>query len=254
MGKYGGMFIVGVLAVCVGFAISMQVSLGQNLDQGGLVPIVKITPYQAELEKLQLEKEQAIEELRVIEERLARIERENAEDDTLVAGLVADLERYKMAAGVLDVKGPGLIITIEDPPPIEGAEIDAYGDIMTHFDLMLSLVNRLKEAGAEAISINGNRLVNLTEMVLAGDNVNINSNPTASPYKVLVIGDPDTMESAVTIKYGIISTMRDLYNLRVLIERSDELAIARYNGSVTNFRYAQPVATEAETDAGQGVD
>jgi uncharacterized protein YlxW (UPF0749 family) len=182
----------------------------------------------------------------VIEERLARIEKENAEDDTLVAGLVADLDRYKMAAGVLDVRGPGLIITIEDPVPVEGAEIDAYGDIMTHFDLMLSLVNRLKEAGAEAISINGNRLVNLTEMVLAGDNVNINSNPTASPYKVLVIGDPDTMESAVTIKYGVISTMRDLYNLRVSIEKAEDIMIARYNGSVTNFRYAQPVVTEAE--------
>ncbi|MDR2355421.1 MAG: DUF881 domain-containing protein [Clostridiales Family XIII bacterium] len=241
MKQYGGMLVVGVLAVCVGFAISMQISLGQNPDQGGLVPIGKVTPYQAELEKLQLEKDQAIEELRVIEERLARIEMENAEDDTLVAGLVADLDRYKMAAGVLDVKGPGLIITIEDPPPIEGAETDAYGDIMTHFDLMLSLVNRLKEAGAEAISINGNRLVNLTEMVLAGDNVNINSNPTASPYTLLVIGDPDTMESAITIKFGIVSTMRDMYSLRVSIEKSQEIAIARYNGSVTNFRYAQPV-------------
>jgi uncharacterized protein YlxW (UPF0749 family) len=175
---------------------------------------------------------------------LARIEKENAEDDTLVAGLVADLDRYKMAAGVLDVKGPGLIITIEDPPPAEGAEADIYGDIMTHFDLMLSLVNRLKESGAEAISINGNRLVNLTEMVLAGDNVNINSNPTASPYKLLVIGDPDTMEAAVTINFGTISTMRDMYNLRVSIEKAEELAIARYNGSVTNFRYAQPVVTE----------
>jgi uncharacterized protein YlxW (UPF0749 family) len=250
MGKYGGMFIVGVLAVCVGFAISMQISLGQNPDRGGLVPVAKVTPYQAELEKLQLEKDRAMEELRVIEERLALIEKENAEGDTLVAGLVADLDRYKMAAGVLDVKGPGLIITIEDPPPIEGAEIDVYGDIMTHFDLMLSLVNRLKEAGAEAISINGNRLVNLTEMVLAGDNVNINSNPTASPYKLLAIGDPDTMDSAVTIKYGIISTMRDLYNLRVSIEKSEEITVARYNGSVTNFRYAQPVVTEAGRNAG----
>ncbi|MDR2295296.1 MAG: DUF881 domain-containing protein [Clostridiales Family XIII bacterium] len=245
MNKYGGMFVVGVLAVCVGFAISMQISLGQNPDQGGLVPIGKVTPYQAELEKLQLEKDGAIEELRVIEERLARIEKENAEDDTLVAGLVADLDRYKMAAGVLDVKGPGLILTIEDPPPIEGAEADVYGDIMTHFDLMLSLVNRLKEAGAEAISINGNRLVNLTEMVLAGENVNINSNPTASPYTLLVIGDPDTMESAITIKFGIVSTMRDMYNLRVSIEKSQEITVARYNGSVTNFRYAQPV-TEAD--------
>jgi uncharacterized protein YlxW (UPF0749 family) len=146
-----------------------------------------------------------------------------------------------MAAGVLDVRGPGLIISIEDPPPPEGAEVDPYSDIMTHFDLMLSLVNRLKEAGAEAISINGHRVVNLTEMVLAGDNVNINSKPTAPPYKVMAIGDPDTIESAITIKFGIINVMRG-YSLHVDIEKKEEITIARYNGSVTNFRYAQPVA------------
>jgi uncharacterized protein YlxW (UPF0749 family) len=76
--------------------------------------------------------------------------------------------------------------------------------------------------------------------------VNINSNPTASPYKLLVIGDPDTIEAAITIKFGIVSTMRDYYNLRVSIEKSDEITIARYNGSVTNFRYAQPFVADGE--------
>jgi uncharacterized protein YlxW (UPF0749 family) len=245
MKQYGGMIVVGLLAICIGFAISMQISSGQNAGQGGLVPIGKVTPYQAELEKLQLEKDKATEDLRAIEERLALIEKENAEDNTVLMGLVEDLERYKMTAGVLDVKGPGLIITIEDPIPLEGAEVDPYSQIMTHFDLILSLVNRLKEAGAEAISINGHRLVNLTEMVLAGDNVNINSTPTAPPYKVMVIGEADTIESAVTIKFGIVSIMRE-YSLRVSIEKKDEITIPRYNGSVTNFRFAQPA------EAGEG--
>ena len=241
----GGMFVVGILAVFIGFAISMQIASSENSDQGGLIPIGKLAPYQAELEKLQMERDTAIGELRVLEARITQIEKENAEDNTLLAGLVADLDRYKMAAGVLDVKGPGLIITMEDPPPVEGAEEDQYSEIMTHFELLLSLVNRLKEAGAEAVSINGHRVVNLTEIVLAVDNVNINSKPTAPPYKVMAIGDPDIMESAITIKFGIIHTMR-AYSIRVSIEKKDEVSIARYKGSVTNFRYAQPVDAEAE--------
>jgi uncharacterized protein YlxW (UPF0749 family) len=241
MKTYGGMLVVGILAVCIGFAISIQISSGQSVeDQGGLVPISKVTPYQAELEKLQLEKEKATEELRILEERLSQIEKENVEEDTVLRGLVEDLDRFKMAAGVLDVKGSGLVVTIEDPEPVEGTDVDQYSDIMTHYELLLSLVNRLKEAGAEAISINGHRVVTLTEIVLAGDNVNINSKPTAPPYKVMAIGDPDTMESAITIKFGIIDTMRN-YSLRVSLEKKEEITIARFNGSVTNFRYAQPV-------------
>jgi hypothetical protein len=48
------------------------------------------------------------------------------------------------------------------------------------------------------------------------------------------------MESAITIKFGIIDTMRN-YSLRVSLEKKEEITIARFNGSVTNFRYAQPV-------------
>jgi uncharacterized protein YlxW (UPF0749 family) len=240
LNKYGGLLMVSLLAICIGFAISVQITSVGNSDQGGLVPIGKVAPYQAQLEKLQLERNSLTEELRLAEERLAGIEKENAEEDSLLAGALSESERYKMAAGVLDVVGPGLIITLDDPLPVEGTEQDQYSEIMTHFELLLGLVNRLKEAGAEAISINGHRVVNLTEIVLAGDNVNINSRATAPPYKILAIGDPDTMDSAINIKHGIMSTIK-YYSIRVTIEKSDEINIAGYNGSVTGFRYARPV-------------
>ncbi|MDR1135695.1 MAG: DUF881 domain-containing protein [Clostridiales Family XIII bacterium] len=240
MNKYGGMLVVSLLAVCIGFAISVQITSGEMPDQGGLVPIGKVAPYQDELERLQLERDAMTEDLRVKEERLAAYEKEAAEEDTFFATTLSELERYKMAAGVVDVVGPGLIITLDDPLPMEGAEQDRYSEIMTHFELLLGLVNRLKEAGAEAVSINGHRVVNLTEIVLAGDNVNINARATAPPYKILAIGDPDTMDSAINIKHGIMSTIK-YYSIRVSIEKSDTVNIARYNGSVTGFRYARAV-------------
>lgn len=253
MKQYGGMIVVGVLAVFIGLAISLQASAGQNSDQGGLVPVSQLKPYQAELEKLSIEKENAVQALVKLEERMAQIEKEKAEDDFFLKGVVTDLERYKMVAGVLDVKGPGLSITIDDPLPAdEHADQQQYSIIMLRFDLLLSLVNRLKEAGAEAISINGHRIVSTTEIVLAGDNVNINSQPTAPPYRVLAIGNPATMEAAITIKYGVIDTMRTDNGLRVSIEKKEEITVPRYNGTVTEFRYAQPVIQQsAQTDDDQ---
>ena len=245
MRKFGSMLVVAIVAVCIGFAISMQIASSGNTEQGGLVPITRILPYQTELEKLQIEKDMAMEQLRSYEERIAQIEKSHAEDDTILSGLIDDLERYKMLAGVLDVNGPGIVITLDDPSPMEDVEYDQYSEIMTHFELLLGLVNRLKEAGAEAVSINGHRVVTMTEIVLAGDNVNINSKPTAPPYKVMAIGDPDTMESAITIKHGIISNIKE-YSIRVSIEKRDDITINRYNGA-TNFRYAQSITADQTT-------
>lgn len=61
---------------------------------------------------------------------------------------------------------------------------------MLRSDLLLSLVNKMKDAGAEAISINGQRIITTTEISLAGNNVNINTVPTAPPYVIKAIGNP----------------------------------------------------------------
>ena len=134
-----------------------------------------------------------------------------------------------------------MIITLEDPAVDE--EIgDNYSELIYRYDLILELVNRLREAGAEAISINGHRIVNTTEISLAGDNVNINGTPTAPPYAVKAIGKPVTMESALTIRFGILEQMKS-YGIRTDLIRQDELGIPRYSGVVT-FRYAKPVVSE----------
>jgi uncharacterized protein YlxW (UPF0749 family) len=100
----------------------------------------------------------------------------------------------------------------------------------------------MKDAGAEAISINGQRMIVTTEISLAGDNVNINTVPTAPPYIIKAIGNPDTIESTLTIRFGIIEQMKS-YGLRINIEKKKEIEIPRYSG-IIKYRYAEPVAEQ----------
>ena len=173
-----------------------------------------------------------------------KLQEDKAKEDDSLQAVLADQEKYKLAAGVVEVKGPGVIITLEDPAVDE--EIgDSYSELIYRYDLILELVNRLREAGAEAISINGHRIVNTTEISLAGDNVNINGTPTAPPYAVKAIGKPDTLESALTIRFGILEQMRN-YGIRTDMIRQDEIVIPRYSGVIT-FRYAKPVIYEEGT-------
>jgi len=239
MKKYSGLIVVGILALFIGLILSIQLRMTAGGDQGGLVPLAKVRGYEAELKMVKDEKEAINQELLDLEDRLNSIEGEKAKDDAFVDGLVSDLEKYKSSAGVLDVQGPGVLVTIKDPVVTDEYEQD-FSVIMFNYELLLSLVNKLKEAGAEAISINEQRIVATTEISMAGNNVNINGTPTAPPYYVKAIGNPDTLDSAINIRSGIVETMKMKYNLIVSTSEKDELTIPRYTGTI-KFKYAKPV-------------
>ena len=239
MKKYSGVIVVGILALFIGFILSVQISTNAGSDQGGLVPLGKLKGYEAELKKVQDEKAEALQQLIDLEQRLKDIESEKAEEDTFVQGMISDLEKFRMAAGVVDVEGPGLLITIKDP--ITDKYQEDYSVITNNYELLLGLVNRLKEAGAEAVSINEQRISNNTEISLAGSNININGTATAPPYYVKAIGNPETLDGAITLRGGIIHTMKTKYNLVVDTEIKEKVIISRYTGIIA-FKYAKPVA------------
>jgi uncharacterized protein YlxW (UPF0749 family) len=238
-----GIIVVGLLSLFIGLILSVQISTNAGSDQGGLVPLGKLTGYEAELSKVKEEKAEALQQLIDLEERIADIENQKADEDTLVSGMVADLEKFRMFSGVVDVQGPGVLITINDP--VADKYQEDYSVITNNFDLLLGLVNRLKEAGAEAVSINEQRISNNTEISLAGSNININGTPTAPPYFIKAIGNPGTLDGAVNLRGGIIYTMKLKYNLVVDTEMKEKIVIGRYN-DVINFKYAIPVSEAKE--------
>ena len=165
-----------------------------------------------------------------------------AAEDAVIEGLLSDTEKYRLLTGAVDVRGPGITITIKDPVITDEYQ-DDISVITYHYEELLSLVNKLKEAGAEAISINDHRIVQTTEISLAGQNININGSATAPPYHIKAIGNPTTMENALTIRGGIIETLKKTYNLTVELQSEENIVIPRYSG-VINFRYAKPIEEE----------
>lgn len=234
--------MVGILALFIGLVLSVQISTNSGSDQGGLVPLGKLKGYEEELKKVKNEKAEVVQQLIDLEQRLKDIEDERANEDTFVSGMVQDLDKYRMFSGVVDVQGPGIIVTIKDP--IADKYQEDYSVITNNYDLLLGLVNRLKEAGAEAVSINEQRISNNTEISLAGENININGTPTAPPYIVKAIGNPQTLDGAITLRGGIIYTMKMKYNLIVDTEIKDKIVIGRYN-DIIKFKYAKPVSEAA---------
>jgi len=147
------------------------------------------------IDRVQAETEQADE----LQRRLValRAEVDGARDDALAATSAgsaarADLDQLSALAGVAAVHGPGIKVVVDDAP--SGTE-RAGGVTGRVLDTDLQrLLNGLWAAGAEAISVNGLRLTELTAVRSAGDAILVAYRPLSPPYEILAIGDPDDLE------------------------------------------------------------
>ncbi|MBF8982238.1 DUF881 domain-containing protein [Lutibacter sp. B2] len=236
---------IGIVCVILGIVITLQFRTVQNNYLQGIGSGQKAQELAAELKKTREEKQALISEVNALEGKIKEIEEAESKEDVLVKNISSELEKYKVISGVRPVKGSGVVVVVDDPLMDPQFPLDV-SVIMYNYDLLLSLINKLNDAGAEAISINEQRFVSRTEISLAGSNVNINSVPTAPPFVIKAIGNSDTLASVLNIRFGIVEQMRsDRYNLQVSVKKQDEINIPRYN-EVIKFRYAKPVEEQQQ--------
>lgn len=155
----------------------------------------------------------------------------NSREETSIL-LDKELEQTNLLLGKTNVIGEGIIITLQDN---EERTIVA-GDLRT-------LINELKLAGAEAISINDKRVINMTEIVDVNGRILINEDPTVSPYVVKAIGNQKYLSSALSLKTsGFIDSYTQLGKTVEMIEDKN-ISITAYNSrkSQMEFRYAKEV-------------
>ncbi len=241
--RIAGYVLVCILTMAIGFLIALQIkTTAQSGDYaGGMISLAQAQASAAELKQLKSEKESLGRQLEEIEAKVKEYESSVSDDSSILQEKHEEIAKYKMFSGMSDVEGPGVIVTIDDPESEHGVSGDSI--ITYNYELLLVLVNKMREADAEAISINDQRITAYTEISLAGSNVNINSVPTAPPYEVRAIGNPSTLESTLGIRYGILYSMKNDYGLTVHLYKKDSVRIPRYTG-VIEFEYAKTVEEE----------
>ena len=138
--------------------------------------------------------------------------------------LQQELDQINMILGKTDVQGQGVIITINK---VESEDVPAISAI----DLQL-IVNSLKNAGAEAISINNERIINTTDIVDIADlYIIINAQRILAPYEIKAIGDQTYLESGLLGNGGIVDELRSVGE-DIKIEKSNKVVITKYTGEI----------------------
>ena len=135
--------------------------------------------------------------------------------------------------GMTEVTGPGVIITLTDGTGIATSTLNPSQLIVHDLDI-LSVVNELINAGAEAISINDQRWVLTTAISCRGNTIDINGERIGAPFVIKAIGLPEYLAGLERVG-GYLELMRG-QGVGVNLERSNNITIPKYSG-VINFQY-----------------
>jgi Uncharacterized protein conserved in bacteria len=149
--------------------------------------------------------------------------------DMEMADLQKELQLANMVGGLYPVEGPGISITMSESPGSLQANESGNGSIVNVLDL-LRLVNELRASGAEAITVNDQRITAMSEINWSGSMIVVNENRVAPPFHIQAIGDPSLLESGMSLKGGYLETLK-FTGMQIEMKKVDKIKMAAYNGS-----------------------
>lgn len=216
---------VAIAMVCVVLGIMLAVQFRTTRDIKASVPYQRVEDLSRQLSKVEKERDALLSEVYALR---------NASG---YQAYTRELQQVKMAAGLMPVQGPGVVVTIDDSkrPTKPGENPNLY---LIHDDDILKVINELRAAGAEAISINGQRLVASSEIRCAGPTLSVNNTRYSPPYEISAIGEPKTLESSLKLRGGVVETLQ-FWGIQVSVKIQDLVKIPAYKGAF-QFQYAKP--------------
>ena len=240
---------LAVMAVCVvvGFLLAAQLRGVQLAGAADATNASRLETLQSLYNDVVEERDGLTEQVGQLQSELELYRQQAASGDEGSEALKTELEQMVITAGLTDVEGPGVTVVLEDSTQANVTGDEA--DYLIHDNDILSVINELRSAGAEAISLNGERILATSEVRCTGAVVTVNGRRYAAPYVIFAIGDPDTLYSALTMRNGVVDILSQ-WGITVRVTASDQLLIPAYSGTV-DYQYAKPVAPDE--DGGEGV-
>ena len=134
------------------------------------------------------------------------------------------MEQLLRFAGLTAVSGPGVAVTMNDSSTRGGGDMNAY---LVHAEDLLAVVNELHAAGAEAVSINGQRMVGNSAITCAGSIVMVNGVRVAAPFEIKAVGEPDVLQSALYFPGGVVDNLAP-WGIEISVQKQEVVEVPAY--------------------------
>ena len=171
MNNKGQTIIIVILCFLLGLMLASQFKSIDNAG-GGIIPIQRAQELTSELKAIKEERSALYEEIEILRQKIIEYE-ESAAKTGQFAEALKELERVRIIAGITDLEA-GNNSTLNDSklPNQVGEDPNLY---LIHADDLLKTINELFSAGAEAVSINEQRVISTTEIRCVGSTISINN-------------------------------------------------------------------------------
>ena len=225
--------ILGIMCFILTVAVVMQYKTVENASQIAGTNIN--SDLKTEVLKWKEKYEDIYSQLGKSKKELEDVREVASNNDSSSSDLQHQLKTLNALIGTTDVQGQGVIITISDNNSITSDTVgvlDNINNYLIHDRDLLILVNEAKNAGAEAISINDERIINTTSITCDGNVVLVNDNKISSPFVIKIIGSPEAILGAINRPGGYLKNDLEPYGLVNSVEKKDNISISKYGGVI----------------------
>ena len=228
--------IIFLFSIIVGIFIANQMKL--NVEYYIPITLESLENTRAEIESVKKEIVELNERLEEKNEHLERLKNISKGEENILDILKREVRENKIQAGFYPMEGPGISIKMYDNPEQEIIGFSVNDDIVHDVDI-LNIINDLRLAGAEAISINGERVINSSEIKCGGPIIRINEKSFATPFVLEAIGDPKVLMAAVNAPGTYGDTLKNVFFIGFEPREENKIIIPGYRGNI-EFKYARP--------------
>ena len=221
---------IGISAFVLVAVIFMQFKVVEQTDLTSIETMTE-SELRSELLAWREKYSQLQEKQDEVSTKIEEYKEEYKSDEETERLLENELQALKVLLGETEVQGTGIVVTISE----ENIENDKI-----NYEDLLYIVNELKGAGAEAISINGHRIISRSDIVYinvdgADSYVKINGKRILAPYTIKAIGNQTYLESALLGVGGYVDELRK-WGFDIQIKRSEKVKIEAYSNELS-FKY-----------------
>jgi uncharacterized protein YlxW (UPF0749 family) len=235
--------LVPVVALVAGllFATSSRTALGTDLRAGESTQLSQlIQQRQATVVRQQ-------DELALLQQRVQALTDQAASRNGEVASAQGAGSVEEPSAGLTELTGPGLSVTLDDAPPQSRGTLPAdvpVDNLVIHQSDVQGVVNALWAAGADGVAIMGQRLIATSAVICVGNTLLLHGRTYSPPFVVTAVGNSGAMRQQLAASYdvGLLKTAVDLFGLTYQVTDQREVSLPAYDGSL-ELQYAHRSGT-----------
>ena len=218
---------IGIMSFMMIYVMLIQFNIVKEYD-GEEIELMRETELKDALASYKEKHEEINNQIIDTNAKIEEYQKNEKSKEDAIALLEEEVEQKNMLLGITDVQGEGIIITMSNPSDysVEDSRPISASDLVI-------LINELRMAGAEAISINGQRIIAKSDVFERDNSIYwANAERITAPFTIKAIGDIKYLTSALSIKGGYIDTYTQ-NGIKIHVEGQSNVVIEKYKKNIT---------------------